>query len=274
MARWGLRCELSGDLALFLATKQAGRKGETAKMATSSEGLRENLLDLKPQSLLSVLPAPTYPKEAVFLSLGEPNFRSQTRRFVAVGVATFFLSVLISLGSQTLLTFFSLFPALILLLVIVGLGIIFDIIGVAVTAAREEPFHAMAVDRVSGAQQAIRLVRHADKVATFTNDMIGDVAGTLSGAVAAAVVMRLLLLRPGLKEPVMTTLMVALIAALTVAGKACGKVIALNNAHDIVLVVGRLLYWLEKGTGIAILAKANRRSKDNKKRTRKGKRGE
>ena len=63
---------------------------------------------------------------------------------------------------------------------------IFDIIGVAVTAAREEPFHAMAVDRVSGAQQAIRLVRHADKVATFTNDMIGDVAGTLSGAVAAA----------------------------------------------------------------------------------------
>ena len=274
MARWGLRCGLSGDLALFLATEQAGRKGETAKMATSSEGLWENLLDLKPQSLLSVLPAHTYPKEAVFLSLGEPNFRSQIRRFVAVGVATFFLSVFISLGSQTLLTFFTLLPALVLLLVIVGLGIIFDIVGVAVTAAREEPFHAMAVDRVAGAQQAVRLIRHADRVANFANDMVGDVAGTLSGAVATAVVMRVLLLRPGFKEPVVTTLMVAVIAALTVAGKACGKVIALKYADDIVLAVGRLFYWLEKGTGIAILAKANRRSKDNKKRTRKGKRGE
>jgi hypothetical protein len=272
MARWGLRCGLSGDLALFLATEQAGRKGETAKMATSSEGLWENLLDLKPQSLLSVLPAHTYPKEAVFLSLGEPNFRSQIRRFVAVGVATFFLSVFISLGSQTLLTFFTLLPALVLLLVIVGLGIIFDIVGVAVTAAREEPFHAMAVDRVAGAQQAVRLIRHADRVANFANDMVGDVAGTLSGAVATAVVMRVLLLRPGFKEPVVTTLMVAVIAALTVAGKACGKVIALKYADDIVLAVGRLFYWLEKGTGIAIFGKANRQSKKGRKR--KGKRGE
>ena len=126
----------------------------------------------------------------------------------------------------------------------------FDIIGVAVTAAREEPFHAMAVDRVSGAQHAVRLIRHADKVANFANDMVGDVAGTLSGAVATAVVMRLLLLLPGLKEPVVTTLLVGLIAALTVAGKACGKVIALKYADDIVLAVGRLLYWLEKGTGL------------------------
>ncbi|MGI6038091.1 MAG: hypothetical protein ACOYD6_07690 [Limnochordia bacterium] len=187
-------------------------------------------------------------------------------------MATFFLSVTFSLGSQTLLGFLTLGPALILLLVIVFIGIIFDIIGVAITAAREEPFHAMATDRVPGAQQAIRLIKQADKVASFALDIVGDVAGTLSGAIAAAIVVRISVLTPSLSETLLSTVVVALIASLMVTGKAVGKGFALSQGTKIIAWTGKLLYYWEKMTGIVLFANAG--DKKRRKRSGQGKRSD
>lgn len=48
------------------------------------------------------------------------------------------------------------------LLIIVMIGILFDIIGVAVTAADKKPFHSMAAQKIPEAADALRLLRNAD----------------------------------------------------------------------------------------------------------------
>ena len=60
------------------------------------------------------------------------------------------------------------------------LGIVFDIIGVAVTAADERPFHSMAARKTPGARQALALIRKANKVSSFCNDVVGDICGIVS----------------------------------------------------------------------------------------------
>lgn len=162
--------------------------------------------------------------------------------FVLV-LITFVLSVVLNLGSNSVLSFLPLTLSLVLLLFIILIGVVFDIIGVATTAGDEIPFHAMASNRLPGAKQAIWLVRNADAVSTFCNDLIGDVAGTLSGAVGAAIMFKLG--GAGLGEALATTFMVALIAALTVGGKSLGKSFAISNSTLILIWVGRFLNSLE-----------------------------
>lgn len=190
-----------------------------------------------------------------------------SRRVIGVGLLTFFLSVAFS-------AFFRLTRAVVpfwistgVLLVVVLLGIIFDIIGTAVTAAQETPFHAMASDRVSGARTAIRLVRNADRVASFCNDVVGDICGTVSGAIGSALVIDLVLHYQVFHfEDLISIIVVGLVAAMTVGGKAWGKAFAIQQANFIVLRVGKAL---EKGRRLLGLKENNKNKKNRKKRIRK-----
>ncbi|HHU60406.1 MAG: hypothetical protein QM401_06170 [Bacillota bacterium] len=159
---------------------------------------------------------------------------------------TFFLSVVLNFGSNSVLSFLPLTLSFMLLLFVILIGVLFDIIGVAATAGNEAPFHAMASNKVSGAKQAIWLVRNADGVSTFCNDLVGDVAGTLSGAIGVAVIFRIAGSSPELSEALTSTLMVALVAALTVGGKALGKNYAISNSTKILMMTGWVLNSLEK----------------------------
>lgn len=184
------------------------------------------------------------------------------RQALLVSVGTFFLAVLIGFGSQGLLDKLeSLIISFTLLGSIILIGIIFDIIGVAVAAATEVPFHSRAAKKVSGARQAIWLVRHADRVSNFCNDVVGDVCGTLSGAVGASILLRLLVARPDAGEIFTGTLMTAFIASLTVGGKALGKNFAIKESHEIIFQVGFLLAWLEKNTGINFIVSSRRQKR-------------
>jgi len=136
--------------------------------------------------------------------------------------------------------------SLVLLLFIILIGVLFDILGVAATAGEEAPFHAMASKRVRGAKQAIWLVRHADGVSTFCNDLVGDVVGTLSGALGVAILLQLRGGAPRLPETLANTFMVALIAAVTVGAKSMGKGVAISKSTTILLYTGKLLYYLEQ----------------------------
>lgn len=139
-----------------------------------------------------------------------------------------------------------LFSSLALLALIILMGILFDVIGVAAAAGEETPFHAMASNRVRGARQAIWLVRNADHVSVFCNDVVGDIGGTLSGAVGASIVFQLARRGFPIAEAILSTLMIAVVAALTVGGKAVAKNFAITRSRDILLTVGKLLYYLEK----------------------------
>ncbi len=177
-------------------------------------------------------------------------------------LTTFALSVILNLGSNSVLSYLPLTLSILLLFFIILIGVVFDILGVAATAGEESPFHAMASNRLFGAKEAIWLIRNADRVSTFCNDLVGDVAGTLSGAIGVAIVFRLGTPALGLGEALATTMMVAFIAAVTVGGKAMGKGFAISNSTAILLAAGRVLHSLER-IGLSVHLSADK----NKKRS-------
>ena len=153
---------------------------------------------------------------------------------------TFTLSVVITLITNIMLSDVTLGVALLVLAVIISLGIVFDILGIAVTAAAEAPFHAMASARVKGAKHAVWLIRNAEKVSNFCNDVVGDICGIVSGS-AGTVIVAELVMHFSAESMWMSLLVTGLIAALTVGGKAMGKTLAMSKCNTIVYIIGKIL---------------------------------
>ena len=173
--------------------------------------------------------------------------RSRTIRWVVtVFLVTLAVSGMISLISDEVMASSGLLAAFAILLGIVFLGIIFDIIGMAVATASEKPFHSMAARKVPGAQEAIRLLRNAERVSSICNDVVGDICGVVSGSASATIAALILTHVDTLWPRAVSLGMSALVAGLTVGGKAIGKTIAVNSCTQIVHLVGRLLYTLNR----------------------------
>lgn len=173
-----------------------------------------------------------------------------------IAFVTFFIALIVGIGSELFLKIIkSIWLALIFLLFIISVGVFFDVIGTAVTAATIPPLNAKASQRILGAEQAVRLVRNAGSVANYCNDIIGDVAGTLSGATGAAIVIKLSTMFPLTNVALVSAMMTSFIAALTVGGKAIGKEFSLANANNIILKVATVIAYWEKLTGIIVFPK-------------------
>ena len=134
--------------------------------------------------------------------------------------------------------------AFLILLAIILIGILFDVIGVAVTSADEKPFHSMAARKVPGGLEAIRLLRNAERVSSICNDVIGDICGVVSGSASATIAAQALLNFDASWTNILPLLMSALVAGLTVGGKAIGKTFAINSCTQIVSGVGSVIYFL------------------------------
>ena len=127
------------------------------------------------------------------------------------------------------------------------MGIIFDLIGTAAAAADIAPLNAKAARKVVGAKRGVYLVKHAEQVANFCNDVAGDISGIISGTLAAIIVFKLVLTVPyDQAEFYMSILLTAFVAAVTVGGKAWGKVIAINRSTEVILMSGLLITRVEK----------------------------
>lgn len=164
--------------------------------------------------------------------------------FITIFITTFILSLFFSYISSVAINGISVGPAIILLIAIIFVGIIFDIIAVAVTVGKEENFHAMASKKAKGAKTSIKLIKSSAKVANICADVIGDICGVLSGAVSAVVTMKIAeAMSLGFDIQFM---MSALVASLTVGGKAIGKGIAQANSTKIIAFCGKLLSFSEK----------------------------
>ena len=153
------------------------------------------------------------------------------------------ISVVFSFMSAEVLDGAGYIVAFILLLAFVVLGVVFDMVGVAVTSAGETPFHAMASHKERGAREALRLLRRAERVSSICNDVVGDISGIISGATAAAIAAKLS--ADLTVSSVVTSLLVTgVVSALTIGGKAFGKAVAINNDTQIVFMVGKLMAFL------------------------------
>ena len=172
--------------------------------------------------------------------------KKERNKTVSWVVTIFFVTILISgsisFASDAIMANSSMLVAFIILLVIVLIGIVFDIIGVAVTSADEKPFHSMAARKVPGAQEAIRLLRKAERVSSICNDVVGDICGVVSGSASATISAQVLANFEFTAESVIPLVMSALVAGLTVGGKAIGKTFAMNSCTKIVHGVGKTVW--------------------------------
>ena len=150
------------------------------------------------------------------------------------------LSGLLSLSSEAILENAGLLLALLILALFIGLGILFDIIGVAVTAADPRPFHSMAAHKEKGAKEALKLLRNADRVSSVCNDVVGDICGIVSGSTATVIVV-LLQNSFGWRSIVVSTVVTALISGLTIGGKAIGKKVAMKKSKDVIYLTAKVL---------------------------------
>lgn len=174
----------------------------------------------------------------------EKKQKKQGKRWkwcVTIVLVTVCISAAFSFISSILLENSGMLPAFALLFFIVLLGILFDMIGVAVTAADEKPFHAMAAKKVPGASKAIWLLRNADKVASFCNDVVGDICGIVSGAASAVIAAQLIAQLAEGSGSIVQLAMSAMVAGLTVGGKAAGKSVAMGQSTKIVFLTARVL---------------------------------
>ena len=168
--------------------------------------------------------------------------RNKTIRWVVtIFLVTLFVSGAISMISDEIISKSGIGVSFVILLLIVLVGIVFDIVGVAVTSADEAPFHSMAARKVAGAQEAIRLLRSAERVSSICNDVVGDICGVVSGAAAATIAAQLLTRFEFSWPTLMGLLMSALVSGLTVGGKAIGKTFAVNSSTSIVHFAGKLI---------------------------------
>ena len=150
------------------------------------------------------------------------------------------LSAVLSFLSTTALSGAGYVVAVLVLLAFIALGILFDMIGVAVTAADPRPFHSMAAHKERGGREAIRLLNNAGRVSSFCNDVVGDICGIVSGCTAAVIVTELQsTFSTG--TILISIAVTALISGLTIGGKAIGKNIAINDCTKVVHRVALLM---------------------------------
>jgi len=169
-----------------------------------------------------------------------------TRWVITIFFVTMFVSGSISLLSDALMSNSGIFVAFLILLAIILIGIVFDIIGMAVATAEEKPFHAMAARKVPGAKEAIKLLRNAERVSSICNDVVGDICGVVSGSASATIAAQVLQNFEFTWPQIVSLFMSALAAGLTVGGKAIGKTFAVNSCTEIIYWVGQLICWFHE----------------------------
>ena len=173
------------------------------------------------------------------------NKKKDGRKWVATIVPlTFIISALLQMIQSGLMSRVNLIMAFIILSIFIAIGVVFDIIGVAVTSANETPFHSLSSQKVRGAKEAVRLIRNADKVGSFCNDVIGDIVGIVSGSATTAIVVMLMAMGGFSSQFILGIVMTAIVAALTIGGKAMGKRVAIEKANDIVFTVGKIVSFI------------------------------
>ena len=171
--------------------------------------------------------------------------KSSSRWAVQVFFIAVTLSAALSFASDQALDGAGLVVAFAVLLAFILLGIVFDVIGVSVTAADEKPFHSMAARKTPGAREALNLIRKADKVSSFCNDVVGDICGIISGSTGAVIVVQIQTAF-GMPGMVISLAVTALTSGLTIGGKALGKSFAIAKSTAVLQLVGRLLHLFSR----------------------------
>lgn len=157
-----------------------------------------------------------------------------------ITIIAFTVSFLFSALSETVMPKVNIYLSLLILIIFISIGIIFDMIGVAITTCDVKPFRSMSAKRIKYANVGINLIKNSAKVSSFCNDVIGDICGIISGS--AGVLIAVTISNKFNTNILFTTLLVtSLIAAATIGGKSLGKSTSIKNNTTIVKIISKIL---------------------------------
>lgn len=165
-----------------------------------------------------------------------------------ISIISFIISITFSTSSEVLIPNVPLFIGIILLILFISIGIIFDMIGMSVASSSEKVFHSMNSRKVKGADIAVHFKKNASKVSTFCNDVIGDVSGIVSGSVGV-IIASSISGKFNIPLIVSTLVITGLISAITIGGKAIFKSYAINKSNLILYEFSKFVsnfYHLKK----------------------------
>ena len=187
-------------------------------------------------------------KKYLILLKNSDNKRKKDKNsawILLITILSFIISFGFSFIAETILPGVNVTLGILLILFFVLIGVLFDMVGVAVAAANEAPFHSMASQKVKGSLIAIKMIKNANRVSSFCNDVIGDICGIISGS--AGITVSLKLANYLNEDPLIITLLItSFIAALTIGGKACGKNIALSKSNVLLYKVSKFISYFKK----------------------------
>ena len=168
--------------------------------------------------------------------------KSRVKWVVTAFLLSFVISAVFSVAMGEVTANASIIVAILLLLFFIALGILFDVVGLAVATADASPFHSMAARRLRAGKKGVWLIANSDKVSSVCNDIVGDICGVVTGAAGAAIVAKLF------ADGAMwySLAVTSLISALTVGGKAACKNFAMQHSEGIVMVVAKSMCLFRK----------------------------
>ena len=166
--------------------------------------------------------------------------KTNVKWIIIVTILAFGISILMTLISKLALENVPLVVAVLITLFFILLGIVTDIIGVAVTSGDEVAFHSMSARKVKGGKIGVKLLKNTEKVSSVCCDVIGDVCGIVSGT-SGVVIVTLIIKSCECNELLVSLLVTGIISSLTIGGKALGKGLAISKSKEIVTMVSKTL---------------------------------
>ena len=160
---------------------------------------------------------------------------------------SFGLTVLFSFLTEISIKGSPVYICVIVLIVLLFLNIGCDMIANAIITCQPDAFHAMASNKIKGANRAVTLCKNATKLGSVFADVIGDICGIVSGAEGAVLVVYIAAIADGnIWEIVSSILVSAVIGALTVGGKAIFKHFAMKYNKQIVFSFAKFTTFFKK----------------------------
>ena len=166
--------------------------------------------------------------------------KSNYRWSLTITLLAFGISLIMSLFSTVVLENVKLLIAILVTFLFILIGIIFDIIGVAVTSGDDTAFHSMSARRVKEGRIGVKLIKNAPKVSSICCDVVGDVCGIISGS-AGVTIVALLIKLTNINELLISLLTTGVISALTIGGKSLTKNYAMKKSTVVITKVAKVL---------------------------------
>lgn len=164
---------------------------------------------------------------------------------IIVTICAFVMSTIFSSIMELVTNKLSLILGAVLIIGVIIVGVLFDIVGVAITACDIKPFNSMASKKVRGSKTAIELIKNKEKVSAFCNDVVGDVCGVVSGSVGIILAVMISdIVRS--KSIIITVMVTAIISALTIGSKALGKSYAISKSEKIIFRFSKVVSFFKK----------------------------